>query len=45
MVKNMATKMRGKVVRVLPLLHYVEKALKIAEYYRDENGVVIAKVP
>ena len=32
-------------VRVLSLLHYVEKALKRAEYYRDENGVVIGKVP
>jgi len=32
-------------VRVLSLLHYVEVALKMAEYYRDENGIVIGKVP
>ena len=27
------------------LSHYVEMALKRMEYYYDENGVVIAKVP
>ena len=27
------------------LSHYVEMALKRMEYYCDENGVVIAKVP
>ena len=34
-----------KEVKILSILHYVEEALKRAEYYRDENGVVIAKVP
>ena len=32
-------------VKALSLSHYVEKALKKAEYYRDVNGMVIAKVP
>ena len=32
-------------VRVFSLSHYVEMALKRMEYYYDENGVVIAKVP
>jgi predicted RNase H-like HicB family nuclease len=32
-------------VKVLSLLDYVEGALKRAEYYRDENRVVIGKVP
>ena len=32
-------------VRVFSLSHYVEMALKRMEYYCDENGVVIAKVP
>jgi len=32
-------------VRLFPLSHYVEAALKRAEYERDENGVVIAQVP
>jgi len=32
-------------VKVLSLSHYVGKALKRAVYYRDENGVVIGKVP
>jgi len=27
------------------ILQYIQKALEKAEYYRDENGVVIAKVP
>jgi len=27
------------------ILQYIEKALEKAEYYRDENKVVIAKVP
>jgi len=34
-----------KSVKVFSLSRYVEEALKRAEYYRDENGVVIAKVP
>jgi len=32
-------------VKVLSLAHYIEEALKRAEYHRDENSVVIAKVP
>ena len=32
-------------VKVLSLSDYVEGALKRAEYSRDENGVVIGKVP
>jgi predicted RNase H-like HicB family nuclease len=32
-------------VRVFSLAHYVDEALKQAHYSRDENGVVIAKVP
>ena len=32
-------------VKVLSLSHYVGKALERAVYYRDENGVVIGKVP
>ncbi|MBE9595181.1 MAG: hypothetical protein IMF19_17080 [Proteobacteria bacterium] len=32
-------------LKVLSQSQYVEEALKRAEYYRDENGVVIAKVP
>jgi predicted RNase H-like HicB family nuclease len=32
-------------VKVFSLARYVEEALKRAEYARDENGVVIAKVP
>ena len=32
-------------VKVLSLTHYVDEALKQAEYYRDEHGVVVAKVP
>jgi len=36
---------KTKKVRVLSLSRYVEEALKKAEYYKDENGVIIAKVP
>jgi predicted RNase H-like HicB family nuclease len=32
-------------VRIFSLADYVEKALMRAEYSRDENGVVIAKIP
>ena len=32
-------------VKVFSLARYVEEAIKRAEYSRDENGVVIAKVP
>lgn len=32
-------------VKFFLLSRYVEEALKLAEYERDENGVVIAKVP
>ncbi len=34
-----------KKVRFFSLLRYTEAALKQAEYERDENGVVIAKIP
>jgi predicted RNase H-like HicB family nuclease len=32
-------------VKTFSLHRYVEEALHKAEYYKDENGVVIAKVP
>src|SRR5207247_9865726 len=32
-------------VRVLSLSRYVEAALRLAEYERDEEGIVIAQVP
>ena len=32
-------------VRYFSLLRYIDAALRQAEYQRDENGVVIAKVP
>ena len=32
-------------VRILPLSRYVEAALTLAEYERDEDGVIIATVP
>ena len=32
-------------VRIFSLADYVEKALKRAKYFHDENGVVIAKIP
>jgi len=32
-------------VKAFSLARYVEEALKRAEYSRDENGVVIARVP
>ncbi len=32
-------------VRVFSLSRYVEAALQLAEYHRDENAVVIAEVP
>ena len=34
-----------KTARIFSLSEYVDKALRKAEYYRDENHVVIAKVP
>lgn len=34
-----------KKVKIFKLSHYVENALKLAEYEFDENGVVIARVP
>jgi predicted RNase H-like HicB family nuclease len=30
---------------IFSITEYAGKALKKAEYYRDENGVIIAKVP
>jgi predicted RNase H-like HicB family nuclease len=32
-------------VRTFSLQRYIEEALHRAEYYKDENGAVIAKVP
>ena len=32
-------------VRLLPLSRYVQVALTLAEYERDEDGVVVAHVP
>lgn len=32
-------------LRTFSLLHYVEAALALADYRRDENGVVIAQAP
>ena len=32
-------------VRIFPLIEYVQKALQQADYYPDENGVIIGKVP
>jgi hypothetical protein len=32
-------------VKAFSLARYVEAALKKAEYFRDENGMVIARVP
>jgi len=34
-----------RTARVFSVTEYAEKALRKAEYSRDENGVVIAKVP
>jgi predicted RNase H-like HicB family nuclease len=34
-----------KKTRVISISDYTEKALKRAEYCRDENGVVIGRVP
>ena len=31
--------------KIFSLTKYIEKALEKAEYYKDENGVIIAKVP
>jgi predicted RNase H-like HicB family nuclease len=32
-------------VKIFSLIRYVEKALGIAEYYREEDGAVIGRVP
>lgn len=32
-------------VRLLPLSRYLEAALRLAEYERDEDGVILAHVP
>lgn len=32
-------------VRMFSLTRYIEAALRLAEYSRDENGMVIAEVP
>ncbi len=34
-----------KKIRVFPISQYIAAALNLAEYERDENGVVIATVP
>lgn len=34
-----------KKTRVFSVTEYAERALQRAEYFRDENGVVIGKVP
>ena len=34
-----------KKAKVFSLTRYIEKALEKAEYYKDENGMIIAKVP
>jgi len=34
-----------KKAKIFSLARYIEKALEKAEYHRDENGVIIAKVP
>ncbi|MBI3951542.1 MAG: type II toxin-antitoxin system HicB family antitoxin [Acidobacteria bacterium] len=36
---------RPSKVRIFSLARYVERALQLAEYSRDENGVIIGKVP
>jgi len=33
-----------KKAKIFSLARYIEKALEKAEYYKDENGVIIAKV-
>jgi predicted RNase H-like HicB family nuclease len=37
--------MTNKKAKIFSLSKYVQKILERAEYYRDENGVVIAKIP
>ncbi len=32
-------------IKTFSLHHYVEEAMHKAEYYKDENGVVVVKVP
>ena len=32
-------------IKTFSLHHYVEEAMHKAEYYKDENGVAVAKVP
>lgn len=35
----------GRKAKVFSLTKYIEKSLEKAEYFKDENGIVIAKVP
>ncbi len=35
----------GDKVKIFSLSQYMEEAPKLAEYTRDENGVIVAKVP
>lgn len=37
--------MNSRKAKIFSLSKYVEKVLEKAEYCRDENGVVIAKIP
>jgi predicted RNase H-like HicB family nuclease len=34
-----------KHTKLFSLMKYLEKALEMAEYFKDENGVVIGRVP
>jgi len=45
MMRRQKKRPRPSKVRVFSLGKYVERALELAEYARDENGVIIGKVP
>lgn len=45
MVKQRKRNLSSSRVKVFSLAKYVERALELAEYSRDENGVVIGRVP
>ncbi|RIK81343.1 hypothetical protein DCC62_02335 [candidate division KSB1 bacterium] len=38
-------KVNNKRIKSFSLLAYVEQALKLAEYEKDENGIIVAHVP
>lgn len=44
-LRFMTTQSEGCKVRVVPLLRYVEEALRRAVYDTDENGIIIGRVP